>query len=109
MEDSKLTSKCHICEQEFSNCDLETHFLKCDQEHKSDFEICDKVFQTVHLLDNHKSIHDESKNVVEKRNKAPTASLTLSQDIGHGFKNIFHEFLSYKCRHQKNHNFKRLL
>ena len=69
MEDSKLTSKCHICEQEFSNCDLEAHFLECDQEHKSDFEICDKVFQTVHLLDNHNSVHDESKNVVEKVKK----------------------------------------
>ena len=57
MEGSKQTSKCYICEQEFSPCNLQAHFLECDQEHKC--EICDKVFQTENQLENHKAAHEE--------------------------------------------------
>ena len=55
MEESKITTKCFICEQEFSQDNLKAHFLDCDQEHKCG--ICDKVFQTKNLLKNHKTIH----------------------------------------------------
>ena len=55
MEESRITTKCFICEQEFSQDNLKAHFLDCDQEHKCG--ICDKVFQTENLLKNHKTIH----------------------------------------------------
>ena len=70
MEESKLKSKCYICEQEFSHYDLKAHFLECDQKHGC--ETCHKVFRTKHQLDNHKAVHDESKTskiVLENPNK----------------------------------------
>ena len=56
MEQSKLTSKCHICEQEISYYNFKAHFLECDQKH--DCEKCGKIFQTENLLRNHKSVHE---------------------------------------------------
>ena len=59
MEELKTAaSKCHICDQEFlDHHDLKAHFLECDMEHKC--EICENVFQTATLLENHKNFHDE--------------------------------------------------
>ena len=58
MEESKLTSKCYICEQEFNQYEFEAHFVECDQEHEC--ETCHKVFQTENLLENHQAVvHDE--------------------------------------------------
>ena len=58
MEELKTASKCHICDQEFLNHhDLKAHFLECDMEHKC--EICENVFQTATLLENHKNFHNE--------------------------------------------------
>ena len=55
MEESRKTSKCFICEQDFCQEDLKAHFLVCDQEHKCG--ICGNIFQTDNLLKNHKAIH----------------------------------------------------
>ena len=55
MEESKITSKCFICEQEFRQEDFKAHFLVCDQDHKCG--ICGNIFQTENLLKNHKIIH----------------------------------------------------
>ena len=57
MESSKLSSKCYICEKDFSQYDLKAHYLQCYQKHHC--EICDNVFQTENQLENHKAVHDE--------------------------------------------------
>ena len=77
MEKSKTTSKCFICEQEFSQQNLEAHFLECDQEHKC--EKCDKIFQTANLLNNHVAVHDEQGHkAVHKIHESCTFSFFLS-------------------------------
>ena len=56
MEESKLMSKCSICEKVFSQHDLEAHFLECDQNHKC--KKCGKIFQTIEQLNSHNAVHE---------------------------------------------------
>ena len=61
MEESKLTSKCYICDQEFNQYEFEAHFVECDQEHEC--ETCHKVFQTENLLENHRHLSISSLDI----------------------------------------------
>ena len=80
MEQSKLTRKCHICKEEFSHYNFRAHFLKCDQNH--DCEKCGKIFQTVNLLKNHKSVHEGHRDhKCESCSKSFTSAADLKRHI----------------------------
>ena len=76
IKESRIISKCFICEQEFRQEDLKAHFLICDQEHKCG--ICDKTFQTENLLKNHKTIHSSCKDY---KSKCDSCGKSFSQAI----------------------------
>ena len=65
--------KCHICNKEFGQYELEVHFLTCSREYKCD--LCEEIF----AIDKNLKKHITNVHNVQKNHKCDTCDKSFSQ------------------------------